>query len=82
MTPIAICALHLSDGAGPTREALTLLPSPRLRGEGGEPRSGEPGEGALRYAQDTKARLTRPPPIRSEVGLSPRAGRSDREAAP
>jgi hypothetical protein len=74
-----------------TAIAVTLLPSPRLRGEGGAPavapkerRLGEPGEGAFRYAQDGD---TPPHPpafaLRAEAGdLSPRAGRDEREALP
>src|SRR5437016_13570948 len=52
--------------------AAGLVPSPRMRGEGGE--RSEPGEGAARLC------VTPLPPhptssLRSEVDLSPRAGR-------
>ena len=55
-------------------------PSPRLRGEGGEQRSCEPGEGAFREAQeDSKS----PSPARLRCALaadlSPQAGRGERE---
>ncbi len=57
------------------------FPSPRLRGEGGEQRSCEPGEGAYRYAQN---RGESPSPARlrfaQAVDLSPQAGRGERES--
>ncbi len=63
---------HLTAAAG-FALGLARLPSPRLRGEGGEQRSCEPGEGASRQP----GRLERPPHPTSlrEVDLSPRAGR-------
>ena len=62
---------------------VALFPSPRLRGEGGEPRSGEPGEGAIAYAQNCG---NAPSPgalaqLRSRSDLSPQAGRGE-EAVP
>jgi protein ImuA len=55
---------------------LVSLPSPRLRGEGGEQRSCEPGEGAF---QQTQNRGHAPSPARlryaSAGDLSPHAGR-------
>ncbi len=56
-------------------EADALLPSPRLRGEGGEPQSGEPGEGQLPDG-DT------PSPDALRASTSPRpAGRGEEKKA-
>ena len=56
-----------------------FLPSPRLRGEGAEPRSGEAGEGLLLYAQHRgDAPSPAPPPLTlRRVDLSPHAGRGE-----
>jgi hypothetical protein len=56
--------------------AATNFPSPRLRGEGGEQRSCEPGEGAF---QDVYGGAPTPDHLRcaSAVDLSPLAGRGE-----
>ncbi|MBK5957670.1 isoleucine--tRNA ligase [Rhodoplanes elegans] len=51
------------------------VPSPRTRGEGGSPRSGESGEGASRGYGDAPSPDVRAQ--RANVDLSPRAGRGD-----
>ncbi|WP_296526548.1 carbamoyltransferase HypF [Rhodoplanes sp.] len=49
--------------------------SPRARGEGGSPRSGETDEGALLYPRDAPSPDVRAD--RADVDLSPRAGRGE-----
>jgi protein ImuA len=60
---------------------LASLPSPRLRGEGGEQRSCEPGEGAFPQAQNCGyAPLPARRRFASAVDLSPPAGRGERKS--
>ena len=69
-----------TDRIARSREAAArpLAPSPRLRGEGGEVRRTEPGEGALRNAQ-TRGQAPSPARLRSTQAcdLSPHAGRGE-----
>ena len=57
---------------------LVVLPSPRVRGEGGERRRREPDEGAPRQSEHFSERPPHPTSLRS-VDLSPHAGRGERK---
>lgn len=62
---------------------MIVLPSPRLRGEGGERRRREPDEGAFRQPQDN-SKAPSPDRLRfaQTVDLSPHAGKSERTELP
>jgi hypothetical protein len=73
--------LRSASGMAAEMNGVLSFPSPRLRGEGGEDRRSEPGEGVFRL---THAIATPPHPtfsLRSKVDLSPHAGRGERKAA-
>jgi protein ImuA len=76
----ALNEAHVAAATGLALGLAALLPSPRARGEGGERRSCEPGEGAFRQTQN---RGDAPSPARlrsTQAGdLSPHAGRGARK---